>query len=138
DEFFYVFRQLADRNPSEVCGLLLNECSDPNDPSQSGWNVALPPKPTGKLKALIDKKKARFVQPRAPNHRYLRVLQLSDMHVDFEYEPGSEAECDLPICCRPSTGAPQRPAGYWGTVGKCDIPYRTLKNMLEHINATDE
>ncbi|KIH61196.1 hypothetical protein ANCDUO_08538, partial [Ancylostoma duodenale] len=34
--------------------------------------------------------------------------------------------------------SPRKAAGYWGTVGKCDIPYWTLKNMLEHINATHE
>nr|CDJ93171.1 Metallophosphoesterase domain containing protein [Haemonchus contortus] len=138
DEFFYVFRRLADKSPSEICGLILNECSDPDDPDESGWTVALPPKPTKEIKALLDKKKAQFAQPPVPGQRYFRVLQLSDMHVDFEYEPGSEAECDLPICCRPSTGTPQKPAGYWGTVGRCDIPYRTLRNMLEHIKSTHE
>ncbi|VDO44572.1 unnamed protein product [Haemonchus placei] len=138
DEFFYVFRRLADKSPSEICGLILDECADPNDPDESGWTVALPPKPTKEVQALLDKKKAQFAQPAVPAQRYFRVLQLSDMHVDFEYEPGSEAECDLPICCRPTTGTPQKPAGYWGTVGRCDIPYRTLRNMLEHIKSTHE
>lgn len=46
DEFFYVFRQLADRSPEEICGLLLPDCADPEDPNQSGWTVALPPRPT--------------------------------------------------------------------------------------------
>ncbi|KAK6047140.1 hypothetical protein COOONC_15359 [Cooperia oncophora] len=138
EEFFYVFRQLAEKNPSAICGLLLDECADPNDPSESGWAVALPPKPTKEMKAIIDKKRAQFAHPKGSSHRYLRVLQLSDMHVDFDYNPGSEAECDLPVCCRATTEKPKKPAGYWGTVGRCDIPYRTLKNMLEHINATAE
>ncbi|KAK6047138.1 Ser/Thr phosphatase family protein [Cooperia oncophora] len=155
EEFFYVFRQLAEKNPSAICGLLLDECSDPSDQNGSGWAIVLPPKPPKELKAIIDKKRTQFAHPRGPDHRYLRVLQLSDVHVDFDYKPGSEAKCDLFLCCRNTTGwiskhswygvqpffiigKPKKPAGYWGTVATCDIPYRMFRNMLEHINATAE
>ncbi|ETN71544.1 hypothetical protein NECAME_19277, partial [Necator americanus] len=45
DEFFYVFRRLSDESPSKICGLLFNECADPDDITESGWTVELPPKP---------------------------------------------------------------------------------------------
>lgn len=45
------------------------------------------------------------------------VLQLSDWHIDPEYQPGSEVFCDKPICCRPAytdyTNITQT-ASYWG------------------------
>lgn len=31
---------------------------------------------------------------------------------------------------------PSVSAGFWGTIGKCDIPYRTMENMLKHISDT--
>lgn len=30
----------------------------------------------------------------------LKVLQITDIHIDFHYESGSEAECADPVCCR--------------------------------------
>ncbi|RCN32003.1 Ser/Thr phosphatase family protein, partial [Ancylostoma caninum] len=138
DEFFYVFRRLSDERPSKICGLLLNECADPDDVTQSGWMVELPPKPSAVMKKRIEKRRFKHTHSKNGRNRNLRVLQLTDLHVDFEYRPGSEADCDLPVCCREEAQSPRKAAGYWGTVGKCDIPYWTFKNMLEHINATHE
>ncbi|WKX93157.1 hypothetical protein Q1695_010864 [Nippostrongylus brasiliensis] len=138
DEFFYVFRQLSDRSSAEICGILLPECGDPNDPNQSGWNVALPPRPNGTMRNLLMRKKVKSAHQCGSEQRYLRALQLTDIHIDFEYEPGSEVDCGVLICCRKSEGVVRKPAGFWGSVGRCDIPYHTFKNMLEHINATDE
>ncbi|KAH7728277.1 Protein ASM-1 [Aphelenchoides avenae] len=68
-----------------------------------------------------------------------RVLQISDIHFDAGYVPGSESSCSMPVCC---TGRPgpevQQPAGYWGTIAACDIPYWTIENMLAHINRTEQ
>ncbi|ULU05043.1 hypothetical protein L3Y34_017643 [Caenorhabditis briggsae] len=66
----------------------------------------------------------------------LNVLQLTDLHVDFEYKYPSEANCDDPVCCRQSVAEPKKASGYWGSVGKCDIPFWTVENMLSHINKT--
>ncbi|KAE9414641.1 hypothetical protein Angca_004472 [Angiostrongylus cantonensis] len=70
----------------------------------------------------------------------LRVLHLTDIHLDMMYTPGLETKCSEPQCCRPQ-GNPtisakaniKQPAGYWGMVGDCDAPYWLLTNMLEFI-----
>ncbi|CAJ0581697.1 unnamed protein product, partial [Mesorhabditis spiculigera] len=124
EEFFYVFRQM-DLTSAQICGLLLPDCADPNDPTQSGWQVQIPPRPKT-LRPPVKPTKTDSI----------RVLQLSDLHVDFDYKAGSEARCDEPICCHTETATPALPAGYWGTVAACDIPHRTLENMLDHINRT--
>ncbi|PAV83136.1 hypothetical protein WR25_23951 [Diploscapter pachys] len=82
----------------------------------------------------------------------LRVLHLTDLHLDMYYTPGLEADCDTPQCCRPqdtpnevnagnaasgTTKGIKQPAGYWGTVGNCDAPYYLFTNMLDHIVATN-
>ena len=63
-----------------------------------------------------------------------KVVHLTDLHFDMEYLEGANAECDLPVCCRASVGmanATSEPAGYWGTVGDCDIPTRTLEQFAK-------
>ncbi|KAJ1363535.1 hypothetical protein KIN20_023422 [Parelaphostrongylus tenuis] len=137
DEFFYVFRRLSEESPSRICGLLLDSCADPNDVTQSGWTISLPPKLNSELMTKLRKKKTELVHSNIYSPpRNLRVLQLTDLHTDFDYNPSSEADCNSPVCCRERAGNPSISAGYWGTIGKCDIPYWTVKNMLEHINAS--
>ncbi|VDM52805.1 unnamed protein product [Angiostrongylus costaricensis] len=70
----------------------------------------------------------------------LRVLHLTDIHLDMMYTPGLETKCSEPQCCRPQKNSTifaktdiKQPAGYWGMVGDCDAPYWLLTNMLEFI-----
>lgn len=30
----------------------------------------------------------------------LKILHISDLHLDSEYAEGSDADCDFPLCCR--------------------------------------
>lgn len=63
--------------------------------------------------------------------------------MDPHYKEGSLADCELPLCCRESSGpaAPlraegkqgKRLAGKWGDYGRCDAPVALLENTLEHI-----
>lgn len=60
---------------------------------------------------------------------------MTDPHVDFYYTPGTIADCNMPLCCRPENGFtsdPLRAAGEWGSY-LCDIPHKLLSNMLEYI-----
>ncbi|VBB35067.1 unnamed protein product, partial [Acanthocheilonema viteae] len=67
----------------------------------------------------------------------LRVLHISDLHLDSKYTPGSEANCSSELCChmKPESNGSTitQPSGYWGTPAVCDIPYRTVENMLQNI-----
>ena len=44
-----------------------------------------------------------LLQPGSPT---LRVLHLTDIHLDTMYSPGSQAVCKEPLCCRASDGKP--------------------------------
>ncbi|KXN73618.1 sphingomyelin phosphodiesterase [Conidiobolus coronatus NRRL 28638] len=73
--------------------------------------------------------------PRASNST-LRVLHLSDLHFDPDYQEGTETKCGKPVCCHKDSLAAdkaiQNPAGKWGDY-KCDIPKATLESMLDKI-----
>jgi len=65
----------------------------------------------------------------------LKVLHLTDVHVDPHYTPGSNAECDEPVCCRKGQGDPKEEkdlAGYWGDYRDCDSPMHAFKDLIKH------
>jgi sphingomyelin phosphodiesterase len=126
---------------SELCSAFLN-CSPIKNP-YFDWNVTFPnvPKPP-----VVEN------HPPAEDAPKLRILHLSDLHVDFEYQPGSIANCGQPLCCRNSSTLKankigtrmhssqtnEPPAGYWGDYRNCDIPIWTLENMFEYISKNEQ
>ncbi|KAI9495494.1 Metallo-dependent phosphatase-like protein [Zychaea mexicana] len=112
---------VSGRDGHLLCAAVMNSCPYPE---VEPWNVTFPkPKPE------------QLPEHKPSSGRTFNVLQLSDWHVDPEYEPGSEAFCDKPICCRPAytdyTNITQ-PASLWGEYS-CDTPISMLESMLEFI-----
>uniref|UniRef100_A0A034VBP4 Sphingomyelin phosphodiesterase n=1 Tax=Bactrocera dorsalis TaxID=27457 RepID=A0A034VBP4_BACDO len=72
----------------------------------------------------------------------LKIVQLTDIHYDPEYEPGSLADCPEPMCCQRSSAAStietSKQAGYWGDYRDCDTPLHLIENTFEHIRETHE
>uniref|UniRef100_A0A0N5BKG1 Saposin B-type domain-containing protein n=1 Tax=Strongyloides papillosus TaxID=174720 RepID=A0A0N5BKG1_STREA len=132
DEFFYVAGKLI-VNPEEMCSLLIQDCGTPILELGSNWTIPIHGnKPPVTVPNLPD-----------PSKPKLKVLHISDIHIDSQYLPGSEAECSEPECCRPPKdqeeivlGNVNVSAPKWGHIGHCDIPYATLENMLQHISKT--
>ena len=69
-----------------------------------------------------------------PDVPVIRILHLSDIHIDLEYTEGLNAECGEPLCCRPPNNStpPGRLAGRWGD-HLCDLPLQTANNLFEHL-----
>jgi sphingomyelin phosphodiesterase len=64
-----------------------------------------------------------------------KVLHITDPHIDFEYQPGTNANCGAPICCREASGQPpveSDAAGPWGDY-RCDVPIKTVNVMFDYI-----
>lgn len=132
DEFFYVLRRTT-LSSAEICGIVFpDEC--PSGGAAVNWTVPLPERPKPPVRPVPLPKEG------APT---LRVLHISDTHVDFEYAEGSEADCNEPLCChagdRPkSRGLGRRPAGKWGAFETCDIPAATFEHMLKTVRDTQK
>ncbi|KAJ7472599.1 sphingomyelin phosphodiesterase [Mycena latifolia] len=64
-----------------------------------------------------------------------RVVHLSDVHIDRQYTPGSEANCTKPICCRDFSDSPTTPTLPAGPNGNshCDSPVPLADSMLEAV-----
>ena len=58
----------------------------------------------------------------------LKVVHMSDPHIDMEYKVGALWKCDGYLCCRDVNGYPSEKAlqaGKWGAY-LCDLPEITL------------
>jgi sphingomyelin phosphodiesterase len=83
---------------------------------------------------LADKPKTPIPSP--TGRSTYTVLQVADVHVDLEYAEGSNAFCNEPFCCRAENGMATNAtdgALYWGTLSDCDIPFRTVEQMIQFV-----
>ncbi|XP_049528874.1 sphingomyelin phosphodiesterase [Dermacentor silvarum] len=131
DDVGYVMRTTRS-SPNELCTLMFGRTCGNLTLPEHVWEIVVPEKPSDTTPVL----KKRVAQPRAELASSFRVLHLSDTHYDPEYVEGSLASCDEPLCCRAASGEVTNDtdrAGRWGDLRYCDLPFRTLENMLEHI-----
>ncbi|EIW79572.1 sphingomyelin phosphodiesterase [Coniophora puteana RWD-64-598 SS2] len=76
--------------------------------------------------------------PKQPSGKLLKVLHVSDLHLDPRYATGAEANCTDNLCCRKNvniTDSPQTvlfPAPRFGAY-LCDTPYSLLLSAMEAI-----
>lgn len=52
-----------------------------------------------------------------PGREPLKVVGISDLHIDYGYKEGMSNDCGRPLCCRGDSGLPTDPskaAGKWG------------------------
>ncbi|KAG5893193.1 hypothetical protein JTB14_016469 [Gonioctena quinquepunctata] len=113
--------------PPETCALIFGEnCGAVENPVYE-WNIELPEKTKQTASDST-------VKPGLPT---FKVLHLSDTHLDPEYEVGTPANCEEPLCCRkystPSKKEPTVLSGRWGAYEKCDSPRNLIENMLKNI-----
>ncbi|XP_043597196.1 sphingomyelin phosphodiesterase isoform X1 [Bombus pyrosoma] len=128
-EVIYVLKQV-DMGPSQICSFVIGDaCDDAYNPLHE-WEVAFPP---------VNKPPVKPPVPPQEGAPTFKVLHISDTHYDPYYQEGANADCNEPLCCRLTNGAPQTPAaraGRWGDYRKCDTPKRTVEHMLKHIADT--
>ncbi|KAJ6517990.1 sphingomyelin phosphodiesterase [Mycena vitilis] len=105
----------------KLCDALLGMCvTHPINP----FNVTFPKPPPAHPKVFISR-------GRPP----VRVVHLSDVHIDRMYTVGAEANCTKSICCRDFDDSPPTPSVPAGPNGNshCDSPVSLADSMLEEI-----
>ena len=70
----------------------------------------------------------------------VKVLHLSDPHLDFEYFEGTNAECGKPVCCRVEDGLPSKPEHAAGKYGhkNCDAPSIVAESAFEFLTTLSD
>ncbi|KAK7075333.1 Sphingomyelin phosphodiesterase, partial [Halocaridina rubra] len=124
-EVLYVINN-TDYGYATICGWLLDGSCQSTD--LQNWTLPLPG----------NKPEPEHPEPQQPTPGTIRILHLSDLHVDLLYNEGSAAVCGHPLCCRNAFGLPgpgEDAAGYWGALSNCDIPLVTLENLIANAAA---
>ena len=72
-----------------------------------------------------------------PSGNRVKVIHMSDFHIDPRYDVGSEANCSSGLCCRSNnpksaSGSLEIPSSLYGAF-KCDSPYFLLTCALQSI-----
>eukprot|EP00826_Nyctotherus_ovalis_P024870 TRINITY_DN1919_c0_g2_i2.p2 TRINITY_DN1919_c0_g2~~TRINITY_DN1919_c0_g2_i2.p2 ORF type:complete len:366 (-),score=42.16 TRINITY_DN1919_c0_g2_i2:288-1301(-) len=65
----------------------------------------------------------------------IKILVVTDIHVDYGYQEGKATVCSENICCRKTSPKPKGNAtksGKFGFLGKCDIPFITAQSFTEY------
>ncbi|CAJ0914636.1 unnamed protein product, partial [Mesorhabditis belari] len=135
--------------PNELCGAFVADCGNSTNVFDVLWPLKIP-----------DGKPAVKPWPQVPKgNPTMRVLHLSDIHIDRQYVEGAEALCDNEIeddvgifrmfvmCCRnyppeffgnKVKDSIKMPAGKWGTLAQCDLPYQTFISAMKHISQNEK
>ncbi|KAI1286851.1 Sphingomyelin phosphodiesterase [Halotydeus destructor] len=116
---------------AEICGVLLGAHCYVAHSDKLFWEIPLP---------------GRVHWPprrRAPaaNWTQAKFVQITDIHLDKLYTPGSNAECDEPLCCRAMAdegSAPSSRAGSWADYRQCDVSVTVLEDALRDIHTRHE
>ncbi|KAH9962705.1 Metallo-dependent phosphatase [Lactifluus volemus] len=102
-------------------------------------SCTLPPTPPLNLTGWFAKPKPNpLPPPKTPSGKRLKVLHLSDFHIDPRYATSSEAECTSGLCCRAnnfnnvSPDKPVLPAPRYGWF-LCDTPFSLAAATIEAI-----
>ncbi|XP_031624227.1 sphingomyelin phosphodiesterase-like [Contarinia nasturtii] len=122
--------KIVNMTSSEVCYFILDDmCEESVVNERHTWNVSL---------KTLPKPKVREIPLPKENAPKLKVLHISDTHMDPLYLEGSNAACNEPLCCRETDGqanSTYSAAGKWGDY-RCDLPTRTIEHFLNHIMET--
>lgn len=85
------------------------------------------------LRVLRDKPQPVYekVNATAPT---LKAVQVTDTHLDMNYEEGTVVDCGRPLCCRKGVGKmtnTSKLAGLYGSIGNCDANIEIVKAFAE-------
>ena len=81
------------------------------------------------LKDKPENKKREGVDYSAPT---LKMIQLTDIHLDTKYIENGTVYCDEPVCCRePASTYSRKKSGKYGFLGRCDASVELLESFMD-------
>ncbi|XP_045170624.2 sphingomyelin phosphodiesterase-like [Mercenaria mercenaria] len=130
-ELFGVVLRLA-YTPKEVCSYILSaDCGAPYNP-YAMWNVTLPDVPKPPVVPPV------LPKPGSPT---MRILHLTDFHMDRDYKEGTNAVCGEPLCCRANDGPPSvgvAGAGKYGDYRNCDSAPVMVDSLFQYLQSIQD
>ena len=83
------------------------------------------------LKGKPKDKKREKIDKMAPQ---LRMIQITDIHLDVKYIENGAVYCDEPACCRtPASNYSRIKSGKFGYLARCDTGMELLRSLMDKI-----
>ncbi|XP_054156915.1 sphingomyelin phosphodiesterase-like [Oppia nitens] len=123
DSLAFIFQHTKLTTP-EMCGALLHpdcmtQLKQPMSPKLI-WELPLPPK--------------KPFTPKTGPKEELKMIHVTDAHLDLWYTPGSNSMCNEPLCCRSTSYGHNSSAGYWSQcLHNCDTPISFAESSIEDM-----
>ncbi|XP_004207961.1 sphingomyelin phosphodiesterase isoform X1 [Hydra vulgaris] len=112
--------------PDDICNWVFgSSCGNPVEFFPS-WNISIPEK----MSKTISKDFPQNIV------ETVKVIQITDIHLDKDYMEGSKVDCGRPLCCRKEdgqAGVNETSAPKWGYAGYCDSNVLMVNSMFEHM-----
>lgn len=109
----------------EICAVAFNCFSQSEIPSLK-WNISIP------HQTIVP---SNLSWNSTSNYS---IVHLADLHIDWKYRPGSNADCGRPLCCRDDDDNRTMGAEFWGDFRTCDIPRWTAEAILDYLVQTEK
>jgi len=126
DVLIYIIDNVPQVSATTFCSLMFQGDCGGADPSLD-FTVSVSPGPA------ITQPKSQSV-PRNANE--LKIIHLTDLHVDPRYLEGGVANCPEIVCCRQDRGIAPNPAdraGRWGDYRDCGTPWLVVQEIINRI-----
>ncbi|KAL7639245.1 UNVERIFIED_CONTAM: hypothetical protein RMT77_009733 [Armadillidium vulgare] len=128
-DIIYIVEHAENATAEDICGMVFQNRGCTTSNPERIWKVTLP----NTTKPTVDEPPLYGTE-----NPTLKVLHLADTHFDPKYSPGANITCDqMYLCCREGSGTPEDPndgAGFWGSMGNCDIPRWSLEALYQYIS----
>ncbi|XP_043471211.1 sphingomyelin phosphodiesterase 1-like [Leptopilina heterotoma] len=125
-----IILKIVDAKPnikaSDVCGVILQSQACSTSSSEYNWSID------------VDDSEPKLI-PTTNDNEMMKILQITDIHYDPNYEVNGNAGCAEPTCCRMgqnSTNKRGKLAKYWGDYNFCDAPWHAVVDALDHMKNT--
>ena len=95
-------------------------------------------------KRVIEGKPNKKKEKIKENGKKLKILQITDVHLDLFYEQNASAKCNYPICCRNNSNSTIKDnddngdlCGKYGYEGKADLSLELFDSFIEDVSKRD-
>ena len=130
-------------HPNYFCSRMVGFCAKPNyktSKSSKFIDRILAEKPAKIQNNDFISKLYEEMENKEIGRKTVKILHMTDLHFDFEYVEGTNANCGKPVCCRVRDGRPAIDADKAGKYGSfwCDSPVVTIESAFAYLSSLPE
>ncbi|KAI1289740.1 MAM and LDL-receptor class A domain-containing protein 1 [Halotydeus destructor] len=121
--------------PDDMCGSFLGSTCASRMSEKLNWTLELPEQFRVDSQ-YSDEPVASEETGSANGSKVFKIAQITDIHFDPYFSPGTRTDCGEPVCCRTVNGPARTLAAMariWGDYTDCDTPFFTVDSAVKTL-----